>query len=549
MGGARIASGGPWRAGVGFWLAFSLLVASGAALRLHGIGEQIVLDDEMHSLGVVTRPALEIATHFYESDVSTPLALLQAGIARLVPLDEWTARLPVLFAGIAALVALPLMVHRPLGAGVALIWAALLAIAPQLVYYSRFGRPYMIAALLVSAALLAFASGWRSGGRTGAIAYASCGAMAAWFSPPALPAVLAPLGVATIAALASGRPRARIRALALPGLALAALLAIVFVPPVLTSFAHLTAKVARAHPTLATLSDTALLHAGTRHPALAIAAWLLIAAGAAAGVRRGHGALVAIVLAALAAQALAVWWVAPDQAQFAPVYARYTSCLLPLLALLQALALAEIARPLGRRSGALVVVAWIALLLGFGPLAQTYLRTNNLTNHATYQHHYALTPLSAPEIPPFYCVIAHDPRAYAIVETPWYDNFPSNRFADYQRIHGKPIYVGFPRRLQPAFEGWPFGAPYSFDRFLDLDDPAALARAGVRYVVVHKDLQGEMWNPDLPPRPAPFDVAALREELRARYRRPVFEDGRVAVYQVAGERPAGWPDPDCPRDR
>jgi hypothetical protein len=553
MTGEEAAGGRPRPA---FWLVFLILFGVGAWLRLHAIAGQIVADDEIHSLAVAGRaPAWWIATHFLRADASTPLALLQLVIGRAVGLSELTARLPVLVAGALALVALPLLARREAGDAVALAFLGLLAISPQLVFYSRFGRPYMVSTLLVGLGLFAFLRWWRSGSRGGAWAYVLCAAAASWFSLPALPAALTPLAGAGLLAAAGSRqaPRSGLRGVVLVGVALAALLTALLLPPSLTSAAAIADKVGGGAPGATTLGNVLLLYAGTGEPWLAALFWILVAIGTIFGARR-RPLLAALAGASILVEVAAVAIVAPAWANLAPVAARYASCILPWVLLLQAFAFAE---PAGRSGGGAAVglvgagvMAWLALLLAFGPLPVSYGRSNNLTNHPAYEYRYeAPLPTGYPTIPRFYCLIGRDPEHFAIVETPWYSEWFSNFFAHYQHVHGKEIYIGF-RRPPPPWNKrlayWPFGAPYAFRRFVDLDDPDALSGLGVRYVVVHKDLRREMWNDRVPYTGPRFDTGALRAELRKRYHRwPAYEDGRLAVYRIDGRPQPPWNDPAC----
>jgi hypothetical protein len=416
-----------------FWLVSLTLFGVGAWLRLHAISGQIVADDEIHSLAVAGRgSAWWIATHFFRADVSTPLALLQLAIGRGPGLSEVTARLPVLVAGGVALVALPLLARREAGSAVALAFLGLLAISPQLVFYSRFGRPYMASTLLVGLGFFACLRWWRSGSRGGSWAYVLCSALAGWFSLPALPAALTPLAVAGLLAATGSRraPRSGLRGVVHVGLALAALLAVLLLPPALTSAAAIADKVGAGPPGATTLGNVLLLDAGTGHPVLAAIFWALVVLGAILGTRR-RPLLVALAVASILVEIAAIALVAPAWANLAPVAARYASCVLPWVLLLQAFALAEPARR--ERSGGLVATggaAWLALLLALGPLPVSYGQTNNLTNHPAYEFRYrAPLPTSYPTIPRFYCLIGRDPERFAIVETPWYTEWFSNFFA------------------------------------------------------------------------------------------------------------------------
>ena len=87
-------------------------VVVGAAIRLDQIREQIVLDDEWHALHAILRFGYgRILTHFGWTDVCIPLAVFDKVVADTVGLSEMWMRLPVLLAGIASLLVLPLMLR------------------------------------------------------------------------------------------------------------------------------------------------------------------------------------------------------------------------------------------------------------------------------------------------------------------------------------------------------------------------------------------------------------------------------------------------------
>ena len=157
---------------VGPEIALALAVAAGAAVRLDQIADQIPADDEWHALHAVSTQGYgRIFTHFGASDYSIPLALWDKLLSGTIGLSELGMRAPVLLAGIASLVALPLLLRAHVGRKASLVFAWLFAISPLHVYYSRYARPYGVAFLLASVAAIAFER-WRSGGgRRWAVAY------------------------------------------------------------------------------------------------------------------------------------------------------------------------------------------------------------------------------------------------------------------------------------------------------------------------------------------------------------------------------------------
>jgi predicted membrane-bound mannosyltransferase len=145
---------------------FLAALAVGSFLRLYMLSSQILLDDEWHSVGeALERSFLDVLTQVNStSNAGVVLNLYNWLIYRGFHLSELALRLPSIAAGLAGLVLLPLAVRKVLGEGAALAFAFLLAVAPFLIFYSRFARSYSLAALLCLAALLA-GNAWLATGR------------------------------------------------------------------------------------------------------------------------------------------------------------------------------------------------------------------------------------------------------------------------------------------------------------------------------------------------------------------------------------------------
>jgi hypothetical protein len=134
-------------------------------------------------------------------------------------------------------------------------------------------------------------------------------------------------------------------------------------------------------------------------------------------------------------------------------------------------------------------------------------------------------PTRPPDVPEFYHQLAREPGDFAIVDLP-ITNDLSKRYMYYQTVHGKAAVTGHVSRppegaydfiagnglLQALWQGRrpdPVGDPAA--------EMAALADAGVRYVVVHREHLDE------------DDLAALSAYLPGS---PVFADDEVLVYRT-----------------
>src|SRR5262249_32787556 len=142
--------------------------------------------------------------------------------------------------GIAALIVIPVMVRRLWGDAVALVTAALLAVSPVVIFYSRIARPYAPVMLLGSASVL-FTLAWlKQGNRRDIVLSSVCGSLAIYYHLYASIPVCAPLAVAVVAvaiprlglAVASDRV---VRDLTVAGGILAVLVGVLVVLPNVTN--------------------------------------------------------------------------------------------------------------------------------------------------------------------------------------------------------------------------------------------------------------------------------------------------------------------------
>jgi hypothetical protein len=134
-------------------------------------------------------------------------------------------------------------------------------------------------------------------------------------------------------------------------------------------------------------------------------------------------------------------------------------------------------------------------------------------------------PTRSPDVPGFYHQLAREPGDFAIVDLP-ITNDLSKEYMYYQTVHGKATVTGHVSRPPEGAYGFIEGngllrALWQGRQPDPAGDPAAemaaLADAGVRYVIVHKDHLDEA------------DLAALSAYLPTS---PVFADERVLVYRT-----------------
>ena len=126
----------------------------GFALRLYGLSDQVILDDEWHGLEFVTGRSFGfLLTHFGIGATCIPLNLYRFALFHSLGWSEVLLKLPAIIPGLFSLLIFPFMVKRIFGSRIALLFTWLLAIAPFLIFYSRVLRPYSMVAFLTFTAI------------------------------------------------------------------------------------------------------------------------------------------------------------------------------------------------------------------------------------------------------------------------------------------------------------------------------------------------------------------------------------------------------------
>jgi len=510
-------------------------LCAGVALRVFDLREQVALDDELVSIAATLQhPYAFLFGSFDAAYYSIPHALLLKLFADSIGLDELTLRLPSLAGGLALLCLAPWIAWRRFGAAPAGIFAALLALSPLLVLYSRLARAYAIAIALVFFAVMSLER-WLAERRPGqAIAYVLLGAAAIWFHQLAAPAVLAPLAPVALFR-AWGAPRGqRVRELLEPiglGLAVALLVTLLLWSALFVSLGPLVRKLDRISIGVITQIGALAIFAGSRSLWLVGLFWLGVAAGAVLALRR-HVQIATLMLTSALSQWLCVLALGPWLAEVPRVFARYVAFALPFALLGLALAIAELGRvrvagrawPVPLVAGSLLVAA----LTATGPLPIAYAMPDNFTAHPEYLDPAA--PASVPAVPEFYRRLRDEPGDFAIVEAPLRNSPDLFPYHVYQRLHGKRVRIGFVGSLldPPEADEFPLDPAHAdFRTFVDVASPESLRRSGARYLVMHRDLGQELGLPGLR-----FDLRSAIDAYARRFGAPVYEDALLAVFPL-----------------
>jgi hypothetical protein len=300
-------------------------------------------------------------------------------------------------------------------------------------------------------------------------------------------------------------------------------------------------KVGVASPDATSLRNAAAFFLGSHSPWLGALLLALAAVGARILWRRAP-LWTALAAGGSAALAMGVFVAAPAYAWLGFVIARYAMPALPVLLACVAAGLAALGdRDRLRAAPLLAGGALCALLLWAGRVPATLLDAPVWFPGRWITEMEGRVP-EPRHIPEFYRRLAQEPPgSFAIVEAPWYYSLWNNLIPAYERVHRQRTLVGFTVGLctHGAWGEYPPGAGIDFRAFVDLGDDAGMRERGVRYVVLHRDLDAEMVQVIDPvdARASGFaDVRGCAEAFRRAGWTEVYRDADIVVFSVP---PAG----------
>jgi hypothetical protein len=546
----------PRATGSGWWLLPPF--ALGTLLRLWNVRAQILAGDEMHAVRVaLVSPLSRILTTYELRDNCIPLtALYRFLLERGLALSELVVRLPMLLAGLLALLVLPVVAAVRLDRKVGHLFAWLVALSPLLVLYSRIARPYLPIVLFGFAATAAFEAWWRGGRRGLAVLYVLGAALAVWFHLGSAPFVLSPFlfALGTLAVERRWRPaegRPGLLALVAVGVAtVAALLAFL-----LPARASLLALVGSKHEELAltggTFAGIFRLQSGAIHLLGVFLFWVAAVYGLAV-LLRGESRerrLAAYTLTLAAGQVAGLLILSPEMLGHPLVFDRYLLPVLPWVLLWVAAGLAAPWWPRQGRVGALnqsaAAFALVGALYLSGPLADPAFLASSFTGHNDFVGFFcprATLPEGA--VPGFYRQVVRRARGAPVLEYPWIPLWSYNRvFYLDQEVHHRDVLVAMVEPLRGArrldFRNMPFTSPEGF------------LGSRARYLVIHTDVlaeeekvQGHCWPilAEMKPRHRRVLERAgvkMAEALTAIWGGADYKEDGLQVWDLARLRRAG----------
>jgi hypothetical protein len=513
------------------------------ALRGHQLLDQIPVDDEWHALGQATTHRMrDILTQFGISDVSIPIAAYYKALILTTGLTTWGLRLPFLVFGLATVVGFPIMVRPIVGRPAANVLAALLAVSPRLIFFSRFARPYAIALFCAFGAAMAFRAWWNSGRLRWAVIYVALAASTCWLVLIMAPFVLGSFVLFGAAGIGSpGARRETLRRLARLGFVTLLALAVLLGPPIWfdgrTLLSHANSDPIR----WIRLYSSAVFALASARAAIAIG--ILALAGVGMVVLALRESRFAGHMSGLAALQIVSFVVArPSLGNQEDVSSRYLLPVLAVTLVFAAVGIVAVCDGLGRSvAGRLcpaLTTGLCAVVLWWSQVPLIVARPNDWASHylqCSPDYYNGFYVRNVRKAPPFYeTLAAQPPGSTPIVEVSInYFTF-LNPLPFYQRIHRQPVLIGMRNGLfgPPVFGETPYGHPgVDLRTNVFVSDIETMRRRGARYVIVHRDLYAETKNPPTwisePP-----DMQPCIDWLRTKLGEPVFEGRGIVVFQL-----------------
>lgn len=543
-------------AGTGSWSRFEAIAATAGAAaivlfalwsRFDGLLAQTPFHDEWHAVvAVATETPWQSAAKFAQADRSIPVVLWLHLLASTVGLTAASLWLPFAIAGLLGVVGLPFLLRRELGQGGALVFAALLAASPLLIFYSRFVRPYGVCALGAVVAVVVLSVYLQRPRASLGLLFVALATAVSWALPVFVPFLAGALVLEL--ALSLRPPRRNLTALLVLAAAVTCALTLLFLPALLADVQSLRQKGLAGQPKLASLFAGVQLLLG-----VGASGWILVPL-VLAGLGGVHLRRVAprcsrCLAAGCVGQLAVVLAVRPAELERAFVFARYE---LPV-GIVWLAAVAAGVGWLATRSKLATLIA-LAGLVGWVGTAPLDLSRPGADNFASMRIYHRLF-FSRAELAGWFSALPASYRTAlardaggrgGIIEVP-YNGLLRVPYPYYQALHGREVFLGKAeslcidegnRELPPNDASGRRGIDgirgLRLRRFVDLADPVDMGRTGARFVIFHRDVESEVpWVRPETRRRNRFDfercVAAFSSSTGLT---PVIADG-LAVFELA----------------
>jgi hypothetical protein len=519
------------------WL-WNLICATGIGLvlRAYRLDTQFPIGDEWHAITIATHHGFrEILSSLFSGAHSIPEALYYRALASLGALTEGAMYAPFVLIGTAAISLVPCLTSHFIGKRAAAILAWLIALAPLLVFYSRFARPYGIVAILSTIAVWNFARWIQTRSVRHLLGYGLTGSFAAYFHVIALPFVVTPIAIMLLRDLFSRSGLAvssRDAALASAsiGLPIIALLG----TPAWNSYGGVTDKMGHGNLTITSAFDGYSVLLGGRELPILLIGSVLALLGMWALLRNEQSRwFAALLLAASVIQVGVVVASQPLAVEGPHIFARYVIpmeiALLVFISAGAAHAMKRLPQSMGLAIAATMLVLYFAassawILTRYNTQTGLYILASLIAGKPFEETEYRAWP--GRDRSSFYETLARreSPGHVTLVEGPFHID-------DYalvlpQIVHRQRVLAGFSGPLCDSSSGM---EKLEFDTFrrtqlrniVDLGDDHSLRQKSVDYVLLHGDAAKRQ-----------IEMSGCIEHFRRIYGSPIFEDKDLMAFAI-----------------
>ena len=529
------------------------ILVAGIFLRIYHLPDQLILDDEWHTLYYVIGKSLpELLFKPAYAANSMPINFYAGWLLQSLGWSEFSLRLISQFFGIVSLVVFPCVLNKVLKKTSLLFFAALMSLSPFLIFYSRVLRPYMAVAFFgFLTVVLAYL--WVTQKKRGFGALVALTSLLTLYTHlSAAPTLLVCWGFVLVMKRFGQTRISWVELIgSIGGIGVGAFL---LYGNAFANSEWISTIVGRDDELhFSSLYSMLELISGNGLPWWILLFWMLVLFGS-WQLYQNQRVLACFFFALILSNFGILFFSNFNYGSSAIVLTRYMIAIVPIFYVLAACGL-----DLLRGKWKLMSIPLFAFFFLQGPLPQTYSMPNQFTNHSAFQEHYGPMEwsrsyqsdmsvsqgISQSDVSLFYKKLAEE-RDVSIIEYPMLMGDHFNLYYYYQHFHKKEIFAGYTRR-QPPLQAekehvlgyyvldqifWKFSdkEPLRWKRYVDVADPKEVRDSGARYIVVHRQLLREMYPTGSPVYHVP--IFRLSQQLRKTYGEPVYRDEKIYVFKV-----------------
>lgn len=559
-----------------FWII--LIFISGVFFRVYRLDQQLLLDDEWHSIWHSNSYTMKwLFENFVPGATAIPLNLYNRFMLEYFHWSEIFLRVPNLLAGILVLPVFYYFINKLISKTIAFYFLALIAFSPFLIFYSRSSRPYSIFLLFTFSAVVSMYLLLRDGKNRYLWFFSITSFFATYFHLFALPASLTVLGYAYLLKLASGKNLLslgnRIKvACSLKQLVNATLIYLIpvfifYFNPIKNGMLNMLPKVTDFNLSAHLIYGLLELMSGTENKICIVLFLFLFFLSLKRILSSEQKILGTMIVLVFISYIIALYVSKPWLAESMPiVFLRYTVIFVPFYCMMVVIgadclvgfAVKKINNKVLFKKNYLstMCILFLSVYFFITPLPGLYRGQNNFMLHSAYHESYKklnwdrayvsqfhpVLEINIQNMPRFYKMLQKEHEKFSIIEYPLPVEDHYNILYYYQHFHQKKVIAGFfqgsykERQMIPAkplghyLDGDIEKRRLRFKSFVEISDLQRIRGIGAKYIVIHKELMAEIQG-KLPSGRFKHSVIMM-EKYKQEFGDPIFEDQWIWVFLI-----------------